>query len=126
MYDESIDPQKKDGWKIHLKKNIDESFAYGGKMENNPIVGESMNYKPNKLDQSDAIFTLNMNKNFKNRVRRVDVERQQEEFKLAQMQGQGAIIQKSFNENPNQSDSMALIHQSTTPIDINAPILKIK
>ena len=85
-----------------------------------------MNYKPNKLDQSDAIFTLNMNKNFKNRVRRVDVERQQEELKLAQMQGQGAIIQKSINENPNQSDSLAIMNQSMTPVDVGAPILKIK
>jgi len=68
-----------------------------------------MTYKPNKLDQSDAIFTLNMNKNYKNRVRKVDVERQKEELKKIQTQGQGAIIQKSLNYgNPNQSDSIAI------------------
>lgn len=76
------------------------------------IVGESI-YKPHKLDESKTIFTLNMNKNYKNRVRKVDVERQQEMLKKAQMQGQGAIIQKStdgqFN---NGNDSLAIISNS--------------
>jgi hypothetical protein len=47
--------------------------------------------KPQKLDESNVMFTLNMNKNKKNRVRKVDVERH-EELKLAQMQGQGDTI----------------------------------
>lgn len=54
------------------------------------IVGDSM-YNPQKLDESNAIFTLNMNKNYKNRVRKVDVERH-EQLKLAQMQGQGDAV----------------------------------
>lgn len=31
IYEESIDVSKKDGWRINLKKNPNESFAYGGK-----------------------------------------------------------------------------------------------
>jgi len=30
VYDESIDPTKKDGWQINMKRNINESFQYGG------------------------------------------------------------------------------------------------
>lgn len=38
------------------------------------------------------MFTLNMNKDYKNRVRKVDMEKLQEELRIAQMQGQGDSI----------------------------------
>ena len=55
---------------------------------NTYIVGDSV-YKPQTLDQSDAIFNIIANKDFTKRIRKVDIERQQEELRLAQMQGQG-------------------------------------
>jgi hypothetical protein len=59
-----------------------------------------------------------MNKDYKNRVRKVDIERQQEELRKAQMQGQGAIIQKSpAPESRFQSESLAII---STLIQYNA------
>jgi hypothetical protein len=30
LYEESIDITKKDGWRINLKKNANDSFAFGG------------------------------------------------------------------------------------------------
>ena len=53
-----------------------------------------------------------MNKNYKNRVRKVDIERQQEELKKAQeMQGQGDAVIKT--DQPSQypdNDSIAVFN----------------
>jgi len=86
MYEQSIDTNKKDGWLIRLKSTggANESLAFG--------VGESM-IRPQKLDESNTMFTLKMNKDFTNRIRKVDVERQQLELKkIHEIQGQGAAL----------------------------------
>lgn len=75
------------------------------------IVSESI-YKPHKLDESNAIFTLNMNKNYKNRVRKVDIERQQEELRKAQnIQGQGDTIDNNRETKNVQNDSIAVMRK---------------
>jgi len=90
MYDESIDMQNKDGWFMRLKSTLgpNESMAYG--------VEESI--KPQKLDESNMMFTLNMHKDFTNRIRKVDVDRQQqiELHKIHEIQGQGATVQEDW------------------------------
>lgn len=55
-----------------------------------------------------------MNKNYKNRVRKVDVERQQEELKKAQdLQGQGDTVIKNSNQLQfPENDSIAIIGRS--------------
>ena len=66
------------------------------------------------MDESNSIFTLNMNKNYKNRVRKVDIERQQEELKKAQeMQGQGdTVIKGEQNNQNNENDSIAVFNNN--------------
>ena len=55
-----------------------------------------------------------MNKNYKNRVRKVDIERQQEELKKAQeMQGQGdTVIKGEQNNQNNENDSIAVFNNN--------------
>lgn len=55
-----------------------------------------------------------MNKNYKNRVRKVDIERQQEELKKAQeMQGQGdKVIKGDQNNHVNENDSIAVFNNN--------------
>lgn len=73
---------------MRLKSTLgpNESMAYG--------VEESI--KPQKLDESNMMFTLNMHKDFTNRIRKVDVDRQQqiELHKIHEIQGQGATVQE--------------------------------
>ena len=100
IYDQSIDANKHDGWRIRPMPSANESIAYG--------VGESI-IKPHTLDESGAVFTLNMNKDFRKRIRKVDIERQQREMMKIQTQGQGAI--KNEEAKLNMGDSLAVIRK---------------
>lgn len=86
-YDESIDINNRDEGFMRLKSTLgpNESVAFG--------VGESI-MKPQKLDESNMMFTLNMHKDFTHRVRKVDMDRQQqmELKKIHEIQGQGATL----------------------------------
>ncbi|CAI2380484.1 unnamed protein product [Moneuplotes crassus] len=100
IYDESIDVTKKDGWLIRIQgSNANESLAFG--------VGESI-IKPHKLDESGAVFTHRRNNDFKKRIRKVDVERQQMELKkINKMQGQGATLPESENNTKNAMEGIS-------------------
>jgi hypothetical protein len=123
--EESIDAGKGHEWRSRLPSGANDSIAYG--------VGESI-MKPHKLDESNAIFTLNMNKDYKKRVRKVDVERQQmemmnrqadevlvktgvemrqlEEAQKTMIQGHQGATQESKNHN-HGGDSIATIPKSS-------------
>lgn len=105
IYEDSIDVNKNNGWRIKVQGGANDSIAYG--------VGESI-IKPHKLDESNAIFTLNMNKDFKKRIRKVDVERQQMAMMLQNQNDE--IIEKSEIERIQYEEDKKMMqgHQGAT------------
>jgi hypothetical protein len=106
IYEDSVDVGKNNGWRIKVQGGANDSIAYG--------VGESI-IKPHKLDESNAIFTLNMNKDFTKRIRKVDVERQQMAMMLQNQNNE--IIEKSeidMMEYEENKKMMVQGHQGAT------------
>jgi hypothetical protein len=68
MPEGSIDADKSNGWGIKMQVGPNESVAYG--------VGESI-MKPQNVEESSNMFTINRQKDYKNRVRKTDKERRQ-------------------------------------------------